>query len=315
MSGLRINFNKSRIYGVHVTQWLMEAASNLLSRDIDYLPFKNLGVSVGKSPRKLSLWKGLISNLKNKLSALKGRYLNMAGRVVLINVVLNAIPIYTLSFYKASSKVIQEIRHIQSNYLWQGRDGNYSTHWIRWSTVCLSKEKGGLGIKDVKTLNIALLNKWKWRIINEKEVVWRDIISHRYANLVLKIFVGDKSVLSKKDSIWWRDLILSDDSVNSNFCFAGGVVSKVANRRGTSFWFSNWMCQQSLKDAFPEVIPLALINYCSVEDAGNWQDDEWHWNLDGIVESHNPVVQNFRGEIPALLNDVILIREDEYSYV
>ena len=33
-------------------------------------------------------------------------------------------------------------------------------HLVRWSTVCLDKCKGGLGVKSLATLNKALLGKW-----------------------------------------------------------------------------------------------------------------------------------------------------------
>ncbi|XP_058757399.1 uncharacterized protein LOC131630652 [Vicia villosa] len=94
MSGLRINFHKSRIYGVQVSDWLLEAASNFLSCDIDHLPFKYLGVNFGKSPRKLYMWKRPHQPIEVKVDSVERQlYLNMASRVVLINAVLNAIPI------------------------------------------------------------------------------------------------------------------------------------------------------------------------------------------------------------------------------
>ncbi|XP_058782239.1 uncharacterized protein LOC131656564 [Vicia villosa] len=69
-----------------------------------------------------------------------------------------------------------------------------------------------------------------------------------------------------------------------------------------------------LLDPFPEVFAFAINSCCSVEDAGFWQDDLWHWNLAGIVESSNPVVQNLGGEIVALLNNITLTREEEDSF-
>lgn len=58
---------------------------------------------------------------------------------------------------------------------------------------------------------MALLSKWKWRILNDKEAVWRDILEEQYGKIKLKVLIGDVSVVDKKDSIWWRDIIISDN--------------------------------------------------------------------------------------------------------
>lgn len=130
ISGSRINFHKSNIYGVNVDDLYMEVASTFLSCKVGTLPFNYLGVRVGINPRKLAMWKDLILMLRKRLSIWKGKHLSMAGRVVLINSVLNAIPIYTLSFYKAPKKILKEIISIQSKFLWSGGDLKKLVHWV-----------------------------------------------------------------------------------------------------------------------------------------------------------------------------------------
>ncbi|PNX91435.1 hypothetical protein L195_g047566, partial [Trifolium pratense] len=40
-----------------------------------------------------------------------------------------------------------------------------------WEKVCLPKDKGGLGIKNLALFNLALLCKWKWRCLNERNTI------------------------------------------------------------------------------------------------------------------------------------------------
>lgn len=42
-------------------------------------------------------------------------------------------------------------------------------YWVAWDKVFKFKEKGGLGVKNIELFNIALLAKWKWRILSDEE--------------------------------------------------------------------------------------------------------------------------------------------------
>ena len=46
--------------------------------------------------------------------------------------------------------------------------------------MCLSKEKGGLGVKCLSNLNKALLCKWNWRFANKRETLWNQVIRGKY---------------------------------------------------------------------------------------------------------------------------------------
>ena len=46
---------------------------------------------------------------------------------------------------------------LQRRFLWGGGADQNKIVWIKWETVCRSKEEGGLGIKDIRNFNLALL--------------------------------------------------------------------------------------------------------------------------------------------------------------
>ncbi|XP_058722219.1 uncharacterized protein LOC131594138 [Vicia villosa] len=169
MSGLGINFLKSNIFGINVGDWFLEAASSFISCKVGSLPFKYLGVKVGGSPRSTSMWKDLIVFIRKRLAV-----------------------------WRASTKMLNEIRAIQSNFLWSGGDVRKSIHWVCWDTVCKTKEEGGLGIKNVEIMNVALISKWKWRILNENDAVWSGILKARYGKVKLKVLVGDVAVVDRR---------------------------------------------------------------------------------------------------------------------
>lgn len=72
----------------------------------------------------------------------------------------------------------------------------------------------------METLNLALLNKSKWQILKEDNATGSNILKYKYVNPTLKVLIDDETVLSNRDSIWWRDLVLYDTfiSVGEQVC-------------------------------------------------------------------------------------------------
>lgn len=59
VSGLKVNFFKSKLYGVHVKDRFLMVVSHFLSFIVDAIPFKFLGVLVGCNPRRYVTWNPL----------------------------------------------------------------------------------------------------------------------------------------------------------------------------------------------------------------------------------------------------------------
>ena len=103
MSGLKVNFNKSMLVGVNVSDsWLTEAASVLRCR-VGKVPFVYLGLSIGGDSCRLIFWEPLLRSIKSRLSGYSSRFLSFGGRLVLLKSVLTSLPVYAVSFFKAPS--------------------------------------------------------------------------------------------------------------------------------------------------------------------------------------------------------------------
>ncbi|XP_058774046.1 uncharacterized protein LOC131648283 [Vicia villosa] len=187
VSGLKTNFSKSYACGVNIGDWFMNSATSFLACKKGDISFLFLEILVGANPRRRKVWVKVINNIKGRLSSWKGRNISIGGRVTLINVILNAIPSFHLSFYKAPGVVLKEIRSILSNFLWSGNVSKRSIHWVNWETVCKPKDKGGLGVRDVREINKELLLKWKWRILKEDKAIWCNFLDLRYNGSKLKV--------------------------------------------------------------------------------------------------------------------------------
>jgi hypothetical protein len=99
VSDLKINFIKSKLYGVNVVPSFLAAGSAFLSCRSDTLPFKFLGKPVGANPRRQATWKPIVEKMEKRLSSWSSRHLSYGGRVTLINSVLSSLPLYFFFFF------------------------------------------------------------------------------------------------------------------------------------------------------------------------------------------------------------------------
>jgi len=66
-----------------------------------------------------------------------------------IKTVISSLPLYMFSLFKALKVVCQEINKIQRQFLCGWGQDRKKIAWVSWKTVCIDKDKGGLGIKDL----------------------------------------------------------------------------------------------------------------------------------------------------------------------
>lgn len=89
--------------------------------------------------------------------------------------------------------------------MWGGNEEKRKIAWVSWDQICRPKECGGLGIKNIRRFNEALLGKWRWNLFHEENALRKEILVSKYngwSGLV-------SEVESERDfSIWWRDLRL-----------------------------------------------------------------------------------------------------------
>ena len=79
-----------------------------------------------------------------------------------------------------SVSVGTRLEKIQREFLWGGGSLEKKPHLVNWMTICIEKKKGGLGLCRFSNLNMALLCKWCWRFANERNSLWRKVISRKF---------------------------------------------------------------------------------------------------------------------------------------
>ncbi|XP_021980086.1 uncharacterized protein LOC110876218 [Helianthus annuus] len=106
-------------------------------------PFSYLGILVGANMSRISNWDPVLKVFKTRLSKWKSKVLSIGGRLTLIKSVLESLPSYYFSVFKAPVA-----------------GGNMDVNkvlWVGWDVVSTSKKQGGLGLSKLGESNSALL--------------------------------------------------------------------------------------------------------------------------------------------------------------
>ncbi|KAL9997682.1 putative RNA-directed DNA polymerase [Helianthus debilis subsp. tardiflorus] len=175
--GLKINLHKSVLFGVGVDSEELKLQADALGCKAGNIPFLYLGIQVGANMNRVANWDPVVNTFKKRLSKWKANTLSIGGRVTLIKSVLDCLPSYYFSLFKAMRKIINVLEVLIWRFLWGGSDDVRKMSWVSWEVVTKPIDKGGLGIAKLELNNLALNCKWLWRYYNEQEAMWRKVIS------------------------------------------------------------------------------------------------------------------------------------------
>ncbi|KAL2234700.1 UNVERIFIED_CONTAM: hypothetical protein Sindi_1202200, partial [Sesamum indicum] len=100
----------------------------------------------------------LLSNIDQCIKGWESLALSYAGRIQIIKSILMALSVYWASAFLLPKGVIREIEKRLREFLWKGGT-NRGYAKVAWRDVCKPLSKGGQGLRDIATLNRALMCK------------------------------------------------------------------------------------------------------------------------------------------------------------
>jgi uncharacterized LabA/DUF88 family protein len=107
----------------------------------------------------------VLQKIQARLAGGQNTTLSLAGRKVLVNSVINALPLHYMQVFLLPQWLIKHIERTKRAFFWKGKGKCIGGHClVNWTRVCLPIEHGGMGIRDLKIQNISLLLKWLWNL-------------------------------------------------------------------------------------------------------------------------------------------------------
>jgi hypothetical protein len=227
---MRINYHKSELIGINIDSVEMSPFLEIFQCVEGHFPIKYLGLPLHFEKLKREELQPLVDSLLKRLSGWRGKLLSIEARRLLIQTVLASIPIYMLSFFKFPKWALKLINTQLSHCLWSDEEGNRKIHLANWPSICMKKEFGGLGIPNLKDLNLCLLGSWVKRYIKAEGSIWKKIVDAKY-------HTRQPNILWCQDthpSIFWKGVMWATQAVRC------GYKWHVGNGKSIKFWEDVW---------------------------------------------------------------------------
>ncbi|KAL0293201.1 UNVERIFIED_CONTAM: hypothetical protein Sradi_6951300 [Sesamum radiatum] len=185
------------------------------------------------------------------------------------------------------------------SFLWQGVSGSGLAK-VAWDQVCKTKEEGGLGIRRVLHVNLALIMKHVWRILQEDSnsiwVAW--VLRYRLRNHPIW------TVNTTSASWSWKKL------VKASYLLKEGLEYRVGDGARFRLWTDLWHSSSPLIHRFPRGPTITGLP----ADARLMmviQQGQWRWPSEADFD-----IQQIMSDLPTLhpqQSDEILWKQGTFS--
>ncbi|XP_057441795.1 uncharacterized mitochondrial protein AtMg00310-like [Lotus japonicus] len=136
-----------------------------------------------------------------------------------------------MSCFVLPDGLCDEIESMISRFYWGGDVSRRGIHWVKWKTVCQPKQVGGLGFRDFKSFNLALVSKNWWRIHNYPD----SLLGRVFEAVYFSSGSMESAKRGYRPSYAWSSILKTLSMIQKGSCWRIGVGSKVR------IWEDNWL--------------------------------------------------------------------------
>jgi hypothetical protein len=242
------------------------------------MPFTYLGLPLGSTKPKIIDFLPLVNKVERRLLS-TACFLSQAGRLEMVNSVLSSSLVYHCCSLKLHKGVIKQLDKYRKHCLWRGSDFNAKKPYkAAWSSVCLPKSEGGLGVINISVHNDSLLLKFLSKFYNRADIPWVNLVWENYYQN------GKLPGQQKKGSFWWKYII---KLIN---LFKGVAIPKVQEGSTILFWQDLWN-GQILQQQSPELFSFALNPNATVKAVLNAPQLAQNFHLPLSWEAHQQFIE------------------------
>lgn len=194
------------------------------------LPVRYLGLPLMSRKLRIAEDEPLINKLLARFWSWSVKALSFAGRLQLIATVIYGTVNFWMSVFILPKGCIKRIESLCSRFMWAGNTDTSGKAKIAWTTVCLPKAEGGLGIRSLTMWNKVLCLRFLWLLFSDSKSLWA-IWNRRYNLQGKSLWTLE---ISTSNSWTWNHLLKLREL---GMQFVKPILGK---GHSVSFWYDAW---------------------------------------------------------------------------
>ncbi|XP_044342365.1 uncharacterized protein [Triticum aestivum] len=283
-SGQLVNKSKSAIFfSSNSTDQMKEEVMHALDIRREALEEKYLGLPTALRRSTTGAFEKLCTRVSNMAGTGLEKRLSSAGREVFIKVVMQAVPLYSMSCFNLSKTTCKKLTTSMSRFWWGGDGDKQKLHWKKWDEIAQPKGAGGMGFRNLQLFNLAMLGKQGWRLITKPESLCSRVMAGKY-------YHGTDFLNAKKkkgSSHVWQAILKGRTVLQL------GLIKRIGDGLSTNIWKDRWIPR------IPGGKPIFKSEEVTVEKVSELiNDDGKSWNIQKLNSNLSPMEVNEILKIP-----------------
>jgi ribonuclease HI len=217
---------------------------------------------------------------------MSGHSLRWQKEVLIMAVVVQALPTYVMSVFKIPFGLCDTMQKHARTFWWGSDRGKRRVQWIPWNVLIKPKSYGGLGFKDLRLFDQALLAHQAMRLITYPQSLCAQVLKRKYFPQSDLLDMAPAA----EASVTWRAIEYGVELLKH------GAIKRIGDGESTRIWRDNWIPRT------PNMKPSDSIRVCRLRrvsqlmrpNSNEWDEGKLRrffqpWDVDEILKVRLPL--------------------------